>query len=110
MDWDAVDRVYDVQPRNFEELLAVRGVGPATIRGLALLSDMCYGEAPSWEDPVRMTYAFGGKDGVPFPVNRKAYDEAIAFLNDAIDRAKLDQTEKLVAFRRLRDCLPAPHT
>jgi hypothetical protein len=107
MDWDAVRRVYDVQPSNFEQLLAVRGVGPATIRGLALLSDMCYGEAPSWEDPVRMTFAFGGKDGVPFPVNRKAYDEAIAFLNDAIDRAKLDQKARLDAFRRLRHCLPA---
>lgn len=107
MDWDAVRRVYDVQPHNFEELLAVRGVGPATIRGLALLSDMCYGEAPSWEDPVRMTFAFGGKDGVPFPVNRKAYDEAIAFLDDAIDRAKLDQKAKLDAFRRLRHCLPS---
>jgi hypothetical protein len=107
MDWDAVRRVYGVQPSNFEELLAVRGVGPATIRGLALLSDMCYGEAPSWEDPVRMTFAFGGKDGVPFPVNREAYDEAIAFLNDAIDRAKLDQKARLDAFRRLRHCLPA---
>jgi hypothetical protein len=106
MDWDAVRRVYDVQPRNFEQLLAVRGMGPATIRGLALLSDMCYGEAPSWEDPVRMTFAFGGKDGVPFPVNRKAYDEAIAFLDDALDRAKLDRGAKLDAFRRLRHCLP----
>jgi hypothetical protein len=109
MDWDAVRRVYDVQPRNFEALLAVRGVGPATIRGLALLSDMCYGEAPSWQDPVRMTFAFGGKDGVPFPVNRKAYDEAIAFLDNALDRAKLDQKAKLDAFRRLRYCLPTSH-
>jgi hypothetical protein len=108
MDWDAVRRVYDVQPSGFEELLAVRGVGPATIRGLALLSDMCYGDTPSWEDPVRMTFAFGGKDGVPFPVNRKSYDEAISFLTDAIDRAKFDQKTKLDAFRRLRYCLPKP--
>jgi hypothetical protein len=108
MDWQAVKRIYDIQPTNFEELLAVKGVGASTVRGLALLSEMVYGEAPSWEDPVRMTFAFGGKDGVPYPVNRRAYDEAIDFLEDAIDRAKLGQKEKLHAFRRLRKFLPNP--
>lgn len=108
MDWKAVKRVYDIQPSNFEELLTVRGMGASTIRGLALLSEMVYGEPPSWQDPVRMTFAFGGKDGVPFPVNRRSYDAAIGFLEDAIDRAKLDKKEKLQAFRRLHKCLQHP--
>ncbi len=108
MAWDAVKRVYDIQPQNFEDLLVIRGIGANTLRGLALLSEMVYGESPSWVDPVRMTFAFGGKDGVPFPVNRKAYDEAISFLNAAIDEAKLDKRIKITAFRRLQNCLSHP--
>lgn len=108
MAWDAVKRVYDLQPQNFEALIALRGIGANTLRGLALLSEMVYGESPSWVDPVRMTFAFGGKDGVPFPVNRKAYDEAISFLNGAIDEAKLDKKIKIEAFRRLQNCLSHP--
>ena len=69
---------------------------------------MVYGEPPSWQDPVRMTYAFGGKDGVPFPVNRRAYDAAIYFLKDAIDRAKVGQKEKLRAFHRLQNYIDNP--
>jgi hypothetical protein len=108
MDWEAVKKVYDLQPSTFEELLAIRGMGPATIRGLALLSEMVHGTAPSWQDPVRMTFAFGGKDGVPFPVDRKSYDDAITFLEDAIDKAHLGQREKLQAFQRLRTFLENP--
>jgi hypothetical protein len=106
MNWRAVNQVFDAQPANFEELLAIQGMGASTIRGLALLSEIVYGEAPSWTDPVRMTYAFGGKDGVPYPVDRKAYDEAITFLEGAIDRANVGRPEKLHAFRRLRNYQP----
>jgi hypothetical protein len=106
MNWRAVNQIFDAQPVNFEELLAIQGVGASTIRGLALLSEIVYGNAPSWQDPVRMTYAFGGKDGVPYPVDRRAYDEAIAFLEGAIDRAKVGRPEKLHAFRRLRNYQP----
>ncbi len=106
MNWRAVNQVFDAQPANFEELLAIQGMGASTIRGLALLSEIVYGEAPSWQDPVRMAYAFGGKDGVPYPVDRRAYDEAIAFLEGAIDRAKVGRPEKLHAFRRLRNYQP----
>jgi hypothetical protein len=108
MNWKVVKAVYDVQPSNFENMLSFRGMGSNTIRGLALLSEMVYGVPPSWEDPVRMTFAFGGKDGVPFPVDRKAYDEAIHFLEDAIDKAKLEQKTKLQAFRQLRKFISHP--
>lgn len=108
MNWSSIKRVYDVQPQNFEELLALRGIGANTIRGLALLSEMVYGEPPSWEDPVRMTFAFGGKDGVPYPVNRQAYDEAIGFLEDAINCTKFDWKDKQRAFERLRNTVPHP--
>ncbi len=106
MDWNAVRRAYMAQPSGYEELLFMDGIGPATIRGLSLISEIIYGSAPSWSDPVRMTFAFGGKDGVPFPVPRKAYDEAIAFMEQAINDAKVGRKEKVMGLKRLRNFAP----
>ncbi len=106
MNWNAVRRAYEIEPRGYEELLRVEGIGPATVRGLALISEMIYGEPPSWSDPVRMTFAFGGKDGVPFPVPRKNYDEAIVFLRQALEEAKLGRRDRVVALKRLRQFAP----
>ena len=106
INWDAVKRAYEFQPRNYEELLGIRGVGPATVRGLALISDLIYGEEPSWRDPVKYSFAYGGKDGVPFPVDRRAMDESIRVLKHAIEMAKLNDKERLRSLRRLRELLP----
>ncbi|MCD6538509.1 DUF763 domain-containing protein [Candidatus Bathyarchaeota archaeon] len=106
INWDAVKRAYEFQPRNYEELLGIRGVGPATVRGLALISDLIYGEEPSWRDPVKYSFAYGGKDGVPFPVDRRAMDESIRILKHAIEMAKLNDKERLRSLRRLRELLP----
>ncbi len=106
MDWAAVRRAYEVQPSDYEELLFLDGIGPATVRGLSLISEMIYGSAPSWADPVRMTFAFGGKDGVPFPVPRKDYDSAIQFMETALSEAKMGRKEKVVGLRRLRKFAP----
>ncbi len=103
-------RIYDFQPKNYEELLSVRGVGPATVRGLALVAELVYGEKPSWSDPVKFSFAYGGKDGVPFPVNRKAMGESIQFLRDSVeaanigDRDKKRSLERLKRFVRPNDC------
>jgi hypothetical protein len=101
MDWNAVERAYELQPENFEGLLSIEGVGPATVRGLALISQLVYGSQPSWKDPVRYSFAFGGKDGVPYPVNRESYDKAITVLEDAVRQSRLGQTERMEALRRL---------
>jgi len=106
MDWDAVRRAYEIQPSNYEQLIRVKGIGPAAVRGLALVSEMIFGSAPSWSDPVRMTFAFGGKDGVPFPVPRKDYDQAISFMEQAINEAKMGRPEKVVALKRLASFAP----
>lgn len=102
MNWDALKEVYDIHPQNYEGLISVRGVGPATIRGLALISELLYGEKPSWRDPVKFSFAFGGKDGVPFPVERKAMDEATHILEDAINKAKMPEKDRLDSVKRLR--------
>ncbi len=101
IDWDALERAYEMQPQNYDELLAVQGVGRAAIRGLALVSEMVYGAEPSWRDPVRYSFAYGGKDGVPHPVDRRAMDESIGFLRQAVDEARMGRGEKLSVFRRL---------
>ena len=106
IDWKALKRAYEVRPKNYEELLALRGIGPATVRGLALVSEAIYGERPSWRDPVRYSFAYGGKDGVPFPVNRRAMDRSIHFLREALEEAKVGDRSKLQAFNRLRSLLP----
>jgi hypothetical protein len=106
MDWNAVRRAYDLSPTKYEDLLFLNGIGPATVRGLSLIAEIIYGSAPSWADPVRMTFAFGGKDGVPFPVPRKAYDEAIQFMETALNDAKMGRREKVVGLRRLRRFAP----
>jgi hypothetical protein len=98
--------IYDVHPNNYEELLAMKGVGPNTVRALALISDLIYGEKPSWEDPVRFSFTVGGKDGVPYPVNRKAMDESTEMIRTGIEEAKIGEKEKIQALRRLKDFLP----
>jgi len=92
---------YEEKISDFEDLLGVKGVGPKTIRALALMSELIYGDKPSFHDPVRFSFAHGGKDGHPYPVNRTVYDESIQFLRDAVSKSKIGLTEKTNAFKRL---------
>ena len=105
--WETLSRIYEFQPSNYEELLSVKGVGPATVRGLALVAELVYGDSPSWEDPVKFSFAYGGKDGVPFPVDRKAMDESIQILRQTVEEAKIGEKEKLESLQRLRRFVPA---
>jgi hypothetical protein len=89
------------KPKNFEELLGIRGVGPKTIRALALVSDLVYKSRPSFRDPATYAFAHGGKDGYPYPVDRQEYDRTIEILRKATKEAKIGREEKLKALRRL---------
>ncbi|MDH5771090.1 MAG: DUF763 domain-containing protein [Candidatus Bathyarchaeota archaeon] len=101
LNWNAIKRAYDFKPKNYEELLGIRGVGPATVRALALISELLYGEKPSWKDPVKYSFCVGGKDGVPYPVDRTTYDEAIDILENAVKQAKIGDKERTTALKRL---------
>jgi hypothetical protein len=68
---------------------------------LALLAEVIYGEEPSWEDPVKYSFAHGGKDGIPYPVDRELMDKSIEVLRTGVEEAKLNQKEKLNALKRL---------
>ncbi|MCX7757390.1 MAG: DUF763 domain-containing protein [candidate division WOR-3 bacterium] len=92
---------YYNQPKNFKELLSISGVGPKTIRALALMSELIYKTQPSYTDPVIYSFAHGGKDGHPYPINRREYDKSIMILETAIRQAKLGYNEKLSLLRKL---------
>ena len=94
-------KVTDQKPKNYETLLATEGVGPKTVRALALVSEVIYGAKPSYEDPARYSFAFGGKDATPYPVDRRTYDEAIGIMQKAVSRARIDAPEKDKILRRL---------
>ncbi len=89
------------RPSSYEELIAIRGLGPKRIRALALISELVYGASPSWKDPAKFSFAHGGKDGTPFPVDRATYDRSIRILHEAVEEAKLDKKEKYEAIKRL---------
>ena len=99
---------YERAPPDFETLLALPGVGAKTLRALALTSELVYGTPASMRDPARFSFAHGGKDGTPFPVDRAGYDKTIEVMHDALNRAKIGHGEKLAAFRRLAQFSAAP--
>src|SRR5215510_13116999 len=94
-------KTYERAPQDFESLLGIEGVGPKTLRALALASELVHGTPAAMRDPARFAFAHGGKDGTPFPVDKLTYDQTIEILNKAINRAAIDRSEKVKAFQRL---------
>ena len=94
-------KAYEHPPQHFEALLGTQGVGPKTIRALALIADLVYGAKASTRDPATYSFAHGGKDGIPYPVDRATYDRSIEVLREAVNRAKLADRERLNALQRL---------
>jgi len=94
-------KLCDRQPENYEKLLSVKGVGPKTIRALALVAEVIYGAKPSYEDPARYSFAHGGKDATPYPVDRQTYDKTTAILTEAVNRSRISPYEKIRAVKRI---------
>ncbi len=94
-------QVCQQKPENYEKLLALPGVGPKTIRALSLVSEMIYGAKPSYQDPARYSFAHGGKDATPYPVDRETYDQTIQFFAKVIQAMKINFSEKQKMLKRL---------
>jgi uncharacterized protein len=94
-------KTYERAPENFETLIGMPGVGAKTLRALALASELVHGTPASMRDPARFAFAHGGKDGIPFPVDRETYDRTIDVFTNALNRSTIDRSEKVRAFRRL---------
>jgi hypothetical protein len=92
---------YEAQPEEYTALLAVRGLGAKGLRALSLVAELAYGEQASVRDPFSFSWAHGGKDGWPHPVDRGLYDATIESLRSALREARAGRDEKLNALKRL---------
>ena len=95
-------KTYARTATNFEELLSMPGVGAKTLRALTLIAEIAYGTPASWKDPAKFSFAHGGKDGHPYPVNCKLYDESVEFLRRTLERARIERSDKENALKRLQ--------
>jgi hypothetical protein len=94
-------KTYERQPTDFAALLGMEGVGARTLRALSLVGELVYGAPVSIKDPARFSFAHGGKDGHPYPVDKKTYDKSIETLSNAVRKANIGQREQVEALRRL---------
>jgi uncharacterized protein len=92
---------HEKELRDFASLLLVEGLGPRTLQSLALVAEVIHGAPSRFSDPARFSFAHGGKDGHPFPVPLKTYDESLSVLRRSLEAARLQHTEKVAGFRRL---------
>lgn len=93
--------VCDREPDDFCELISLKGVGQKTIRALSLVSELIYGAKPSYKDPARYSFAHGGKDGYPRPLDKETYDNTISVFEKGIKKSKLGVSKKNEALNRL---------
>ena len=107
---ESIERVllktYEAQAEDFQTVLAMPGVGAKTLRALTLIAEIAYGTPASWKDPAKFSFAHGGKDGHPYPVNRGVYDGSIEILRRCLERAKVENTEKNQALKRMLQLFP----
>jgi hypothetical protein len=92
---------HESQLTDFSDALLLKGVGPRTMQSLSLVSEVIYGAPSRFTDPARFSFAHGGKDGHPFPVPTKTYDETIATLRFAVERAKIGAPERMRGIKAL---------
>ncbi len=92
---------YENQPDGFEDLLLIKGLGPRTLQSLTLVSEVIHGTPSRFNDPARFSFAHGGKDGHPFPVPTKVYDETIELLSKAVSNARIGINDKSKAIKKL---------
>ena len=94
-------KTYERAPEDFETLIGMEGVGAKTLRALALASEVIYGTPASMRDPARFSFAVGGKDGFPYPVDLETYDKTVEVLRAAVNKANIDRSERVKALKRL---------
>ena len=96
-----LDLAYNRDVENFEELVDLHGVGPRTLKALAMASEVIHGDATRFDDPARFSFAVGGKDGRPHPIDTKAFDETVEMLQNSVDKSKMGDEDKSSALKRL---------
>ena len=101
---------YERDLKSFADFLLTEKLGPRTLQTLAMVAEVIHGTPVRFSDPARYSFALGGKDGHPFPVPLKTYDESIDVLRRSLDASKVEGGEKLEGFRRLNKLVDAVQT
>ena len=96
-----LDLAYNRDIENFDDLVDMHGVGPRTLKALAMASEVIHGDSTRFEDPARFAFAVGGKDGRPHPIDTKSFDETVEMLQNSVDKANIGDKEKSDALKRL---------
>ncbi len=96
-DWEILHNAYELQPKNYEELVCLQGMGKKKLRALGLLAKLIHGTELDWKDPVKYSFAHGGKDGIPYPVDRTTYQNSISFLQDVLAETKSGEKSKALS-------------
>jgi len=96
-DWETLHNAYELQPKNYEELVCLQGMGKKKLRALGLLAKLIHGTELDWRDPVKYSFAHGGKDGIPYPVDRSTYQNSISFLQDVLAETKSGEKSKALS-------------
>ncbi|MGC8652099.1 MAG: DUF763 domain-containing protein [Candidatus Micrarchaeia archaeon] len=102
---EALKKAYELEPKDYRELLLVKGVGRKTLKSLALVASLIYDKELAMRDPVLYAYNVGGKDGIPYKISREHYDKLIESLSLTIDRANIESEERRKALKRLSDSI-----
>jgi len=97
----APKKAEEIQPKDYKELVETKGIGKKTLRALALISDLIYNQEPSFKDPATYSFAHGGKDGHPYPVNKERYEETIQTLEKTVKKSELNKKKKQKALKKL---------
>ena len=98
-----LDLAYNREVENFEELVDLHGVGSRTLKALAMASEVIHGDATRFDDPARFSFAVGGKDGRPHPIDTKSFDETVEMLQNSVDKSKMGDKDKSSALKRLHN-------
>jgi len=98
-----LDLAYNRDIEKFEDLVDLHGVGPRTLKALAMASEVIHGDSTRFQDPARFAFAVGGKDGRPHPIDTESFDEAVTMLQDSVRHSKLGEKDKSDALKRLHD-------
>ena len=98
-----LDLAYNRDIEKFEDLVDLHGVGPRTLKALAMASEIIHGDSTRFQDPARFAFAVGGKDGRPHPIDTESFDEAVNMLQDSVRQSKLGEKDKSNALKRLHD-------
>lgn len=98
---ETIERANEMRPDNYKELLLIKGVGRATLRSLAFVSSLIYDRELAYRDPVMYAYNLGGKDRIPFKINKKTYDSVCKSMEYIIENARIESNEKYNILKRL---------